>query len=273
MSPPGRGASPKLTSVQHWRRRFFRLQDARLTAYHEHTNQKRAVINLSKARRVIDDKTTLLAAPAAPTSPSKSSGGRRKSGFAEEDEAYAYVEEGFRVRFANGETIDFYADSRAAKDAWMRVLGRVIGTAGPADTPRAPRWTDLVLARERAAAATAAPGVQAKDFGPGAAAAAATTDTPAATQAQSRVSEDPAGAGRALGQRKPVGASGAPMTSKSLPGSPVKGYGAGSASPKKSSMVVSGEASPAKGLRPKSTQMVNSRANGGGREAVKSMIF
>ena len=100
----------------YWRRRFFRLQGTKLTAYHEHTNQKRAVINLSKAVRLVDDRRTLLADPVAPTSPAKPSGGnRRKSAFTEEDDGYQYVEEGFRIRFANGETIDFYADSKAAK--------------------------------------------------------------------------------------------------------------------------------------------------------------
>lgn len=113
-----------------------------MTAYHEHTHQKRAVINLSKASRLVDDKTTLVANP----SPRK--GGRRKSAFAEEDEGYAYVEEGFRIRFANGETIDFYADSRAKKDEWMEVLSQVVGR--PDAGKRKMGWTDLVLAREKA---------------------------------------------------------------------------------------------------------------------------
>lgn len=38
-----------------------------------------------------------------------------------------FVEEGFRVRFANGETIDFYADSAAEKDGWMKILSDVVG--------------------------------------------------------------------------------------------------------------------------------------------------
>lgn len=82
-------------------------------------------------------------------SPVKSGGkGRRKSAFAEEDEAYQYVEEGFRMRFANGETIDFYADNKAQKDEWMVALGQVIGK--PDASQKAATWTDLVLARERA---------------------------------------------------------------------------------------------------------------------------
>lgn len=137
-----------LTRTQHWRRRYFRLQGPRLTAYHEHTNQKRAVINLSKAVRLVDDRRTLLADPVAPTSPAKPSGGnRRKSAFTEEDDGYQYVEEGFRIRFANGETIDFYADSKAAKEEWMTMLAQVVGKADPGNRKKG--WTDLVFAHER----------------------------------------------------------------------------------------------------------------------------
>jgi hypothetical protein len=38
-----------------------------------------------------------------------------------------FVEEGFRIRFANGETIDFYADSTAEKEGWMHALVEVVG--------------------------------------------------------------------------------------------------------------------------------------------------
>ena len=75
-------------------------------------------------------------------------GGRRKSAFAEEEEGYMFVEEGFRIRFANGETIDFYADSAAEKDGWMKVLADVVGK----DTNKPKQWTDLVLAKHRATA-------------------------------------------------------------------------------------------------------------------------
>lgn len=59
-----------------------------------------------------------------------------------------FVEEGFRIRFANGETIDFYADSAAEKEEWMKVLVDVVGK----ETKITKKWTDLVLAKERAAA-------------------------------------------------------------------------------------------------------------------------
>ncbi|KAI4722088.1 DUF1709-domain-containing protein [Aureobasidium sp. EXF-10727] len=126
----------------YWRRRFFRLQGTKLTAYHEHTRQPRATINLSKATRLIDDQKSLVADPTS-GHPTK---GRRKSAFAEEDDGYQFVEEGFRMRFANGETIDFYADTAADKDAWMKALGSCIGKPSTSSTAK---WTDVVLTKER----------------------------------------------------------------------------------------------------------------------------
>ena len=79
-------------------------------------------------------------------------GHRRRSAFAAEEEGYMFVEEGFRVRFANGEIIDFYADSTADKEGWMRVLAEVVGK----DTKSSRRWTEVVLKRERSIAAKAA---------------------------------------------------------------------------------------------------------------------
>ena len=89
-------------------------------------------------------------------------GGRRKSAFAEEEEGYMFVEEGFRMRFANGETIDFYADSAAEKDGWMKVLAEVVGK----DTNKPKTWTDLVMAKQRAAALRAAQAKQGQIKGP-----------------------------------------------------------------------------------------------------------
>jgi len=63
-----------------------------------------------------------------------------------------FVEEGFRIRFANGETIDFYADSAADKEGWMKALADVVGK----DSSKPKAWTDLVLTRQRAVAAKSA---------------------------------------------------------------------------------------------------------------------
>lgn len=59
-----------------------------------------------------------------------------------------FVEEGFRIRFANGEVIDFYADSAKQKDEWMKYLCDVVGkdVAG-ADGKKT--WVEVVRARQR----------------------------------------------------------------------------------------------------------------------------
>ena len=74
-----------------------------------------------------------------------------------------FVEEGFRIRFNNGEVIDFYADSTEDKEGWMKVLAEVIGrdslgsvdgglsAAAAGDEPGSRmkgKWCELVLKRE-----------------------------------------------------------------------------------------------------------------------------
>ncbi|KAK9780595.1 hypothetical protein SCAR479_02710 [Seiridium cardinale] len=132
----------------YWRRRYFKLVGTKLTAYHESTRQPRATINLSNAKRLIDDRRQL-------TQPNTGRDGkRRRSAFAEEEEGYMFVEEGFRIRFNNGEVIDFYADTAEDKDGWLRVLGDVVGREGQDDDPAAnsgrKKWCELVLKREEA---------------------------------------------------------------------------------------------------------------------------
>ncbi|GKZ24192.1 Bud site selection protein bud4 [Aspergillus brasiliensis] len=144
-----------------WRRRFFKLQGSKLTAYHETTRQPRATINLSKAVKLIDDRSSLTQKETTTRG-----GGRRKSAFAEEEEGYMFVEEGFRIRFGNGEVIDFYADSAAAKDGWMKVLADAVGK-GSSGSSQVKAWTEMVLKRERSTKvrrpSTAAPPPPAKD--------------------------------------------------------------------------------------------------------------
>ncbi|OTB07935.1 hypothetical protein M426DRAFT_8150 [Hypoxylon sp. CI-4A] len=131
----------------YWRRRYFKLVGTKLTAYHETTRQPRATINLSNAKRLIDDRRQL-------TDPETTgrNGKRRRSAFAEEEEGYMFVEEGFRIRFNNGEIIDFYADTREDKQGWMKALGDVIGRASGEDDATNPngrrKWCELVLKRE-----------------------------------------------------------------------------------------------------------------------------
>lgn len=151
----------RLTPPQYWRRRFFRLQGTKLTAYHESTRQPRCTMNLANARKLIDDRTALLQPDGGVAK------GRRRSAFAEDEEGYMFVEEGFRIRFANGETIDFYADNAREKEGWMRVLSETVGKEG--GTGKA--WTEAVLARERAEGRGAAAAAAAAAAGAGAVAA------------------------------------------------------------------------------------------------------
>ena len=115
-----------------------------MTAFHETTLQPRATINLAKATRLIDDKTALTQKET-----STKGGGRRKSGFAEEEEGYMFVEEGFRIRFANGEVIDFYADSTNEKEQWMQALSQVVGKGVQSNSAAIRGWTEMVLKREK----------------------------------------------------------------------------------------------------------------------------
>jgi len=105
------------------------------------TGQPRATINLSNAAKLIDDRRALTQKETV-----GKGGSRRKSGFAEEEEGYMFVEEGFRIRFANGEVIDFYADTAKDKEGWMKVLDQCIGTN--ADGKSGSRWCEMVFRRE-----------------------------------------------------------------------------------------------------------------------------
>ena len=120
----------------------------KLTAYHEATRQPRATINLGNAKRLIDDRRTLTEKETTVRG-----GKRRRSAFAEEEEGYMFVEEGFRIRFNNGEVIDFYADTPEDKEGWMKVLGEIIGRGDSglddeSNNPRRTKWCEIVLKRE-----------------------------------------------------------------------------------------------------------------------------
>ncbi|EXA49526.1 hypothetical protein FOQG_00915 [Fusarium oxysporum f. sp. raphani 54005] len=131
----------------YWRRRYFKLVGTKLTAYHEATRQPRATINLANAKRLIDDRRALTEKETTGRG-----GRRRRSAFAEDEEGYMFVEEGFRIRFNNGELIDFYADTAADKEGWMKVLTDVVGRDNPDDDSSNQRakakWCQLVLRRE-----------------------------------------------------------------------------------------------------------------------------
>lgn len=123
---------------KYWRRRYFTLRGTTLTAYSETSRKPRATINLAKAVAVIADKSA-LSQPTVEVGRDKQ---RRKSVFAAESDGFMFANEGFRLRFANGEIIDFYADSEATKDTWVSQLRGVVATQAKAQP-----WVDLVLAR------------------------------------------------------------------------------------------------------------------------------
>ena len=122
---------------KHWRRRYFELTGGQLIAYHEATRVRRAVINLSKARKVLDDKASLLlATPQVGRS-------RRKSAFARDEEGFMYLDEGFRILFENGEVLDFYAQEVEYKAEWISILQQVVG-----NVPIVKPWAEAVLQKE-----------------------------------------------------------------------------------------------------------------------------
>lgn len=61
-----------------------------------------------------------------------------------------FVEEGFRIRFANGEVIDFYADCATEKGEWMKVLSEVVGK--PGSSSQSKPWVEMILKRQRSVA-------------------------------------------------------------------------------------------------------------------------
>ena len=67
--------------------------------------------------------------------------------FAEEEEGYMFIEEGFRIRYNKGEVIDFYADTGADKKVWMKVPDAFIGKEGEGMKSG---WRDLILKMEEA---------------------------------------------------------------------------------------------------------------------------
>jgi hypothetical protein len=66
-----------------------------------------------------------------------------------------FVEEGFRIRFNNGEVIDFYADTAEDKDGWLKVMSEIVGRGDGQDDESSgsggrKKWCELVLKREEA---------------------------------------------------------------------------------------------------------------------------
>lgn len=135
---------------RYWRRRYFKLNGATftLTAYSETSHKARVSINLKKAVRVIEDKNSLVE-PMVSVGNGEGQKNRRKSAFAEQEEAFMFVDEGFRVRFGNGEIIDFYADDQYEKVKWVEALRKVVTSAKIADAEEKEKATDEEIKQKK----------------------------------------------------------------------------------------------------------------------------
>lgn len=153
-----------------------------------------------------------------------------------------FVEEGFRIRFANGEVIDFYADSREQKEAWMKVLVETVGK----DLATNKGWAAMVLEKERKEKAS--------------------RTQAGVPNGQPKPLQENANTNRPQHQRTQSHDAFAQQYSKSVPSSPVKGH---------SRTQSHAPAPPMKDVRLSQAPPPRPREQGstGRREQVRSMIF
>ena len=153
---------PKLTfHPQSWRRRPVKAQGAHLIGYNEITKRPTIKIDLSKAIAV-EDSWDPVGSPSGPSEATPSDGrasrSTARSAYDDEelDETY-HVERSFRITFADGERISFFADTDEQKEAWMKCFRSIIER----DVPPNPMWAQVALelihsAQTNAAAAAVA---------------------------------------------------------------------------------------------------------------------
>lgn len=91
-----------------WKRRFFRLEGTKLIAHHEVTKKPRALINLLKTVDVMHN------------GKKRETGGRN---FTDE----ILMNDGFKLKFKNGEIITFNAETEGLKAEWINALEKVVG--------------------------------------------------------------------------------------------------------------------------------------------------
>jgi hypothetical protein len=156
-----------------------------------------------------------------------------------------FVEEGFRIRFANGEVIDFYADTREQKEGWMKVLVETVGR----DVAAKKGWISMILDKERKEKA-------------------ARSQAGVPTQ-QSRPLQETPNTNRPNHQRTQSHDVFTQQTSKSVPSSPVKGH-ARTQSHAPAPPAKDHRLSQAPSPRPRDAGKTGSS---GRREQVRSMIF
>jgi hypothetical protein len=107
----------------------------------------RAKVNLADAVRIIDKKGS----SPQPDIVESIETSHNMVVFPKEYEAYQCVENGFRIRFANGETIDFGADSAKEKETLLNVLNGIIGKPAAIEkrTTGIKSWCQIVLDKEQ----------------------------------------------------------------------------------------------------------------------------
>ncbi|PWN40987.1 hypothetical protein IE81DRAFT_325080 [Ceraceosorus guamensis] len=133
-----------------WRRRPVKAQGAHLIGYNEITKKPTVKIDLSKAVAVEGSWDPHSRSPGPHTPSTISMSARAKSFVAavedeEPDEAY-HVERSFRITFADGERINFFADTDEQKEQWLACFERMISQ----EIPPNPMWAQVALELIRA---------------------------------------------------------------------------------------------------------------------------
>lgn len=143
-----------------WRRRPLKAQGTYLICYNEVTKRPTVKIDLAKAVKIEEAwdpyDTKLIATGGKP----RESLVARFHADEDPDESY-HVARSFRVTFADGERISFFADTDEEKEQWIRVMAEMIGMQGVAAVPMWAQVAGEVIRsgalRAEAAAAAAVP--------------------------------------------------------------------------------------------------------------------
>lgn len=94
-----------------WKRRFFKLHGTSLIAHSEYSHKTRAKINLAKVIEIIYvDKENFQKSP------------QNYRNFSD----ILLVENSFKIKFANGEMIDFGAPNKKEKDIWISNIEKIV---------------------------------------------------------------------------------------------------------------------------------------------------
>lgn len=112
-----------------WKRRFFKLEGTSLIAHSEFSHKTRAKINLAKITEVLyfDEENI--------TKPSN-----KQRNFSD----LLLVQHSFKIKFANGEVIDFSAPNKDEKLHWISLLENIIRRNRLRQQP----WVNLMLSKQ-----------------------------------------------------------------------------------------------------------------------------